>query len=208
MKFWKNPEYKAAFTHARLATAHYSKSFYMSSLMLPPKRRWPTFALYGFCRHVDNLVDNPRNRSQEELVNEIRALEQEIHIAYRTGESEHPVIRSFIIAAVNYNIPKEYPLDLLKGVQMDIQNQTKAVICRFLYCALLMWWDGAWLCHSEYSAMWIWKPLSKPAMTGFIHVPESGSGALRMKRKPPPNWRFRRPKMRWKLPIFCRRMWI
>ncbi|MBN1350933.1 phytoene/squalene synthase family protein [candidate division KSB1 bacterium] len=124
MKFWKEPSHRAAFIHARLATAHYSKSFFISTLMLPPERRWATFALYGFCRHADNLIDNPRNRTDSELINEVKALEQEMRLAYRTGESEHPVIRSFIIAATKYQIPIEYPLDLLKGVQMDIQKNS------------------------------------------------------------------------------------
>ncbi len=123
MKFWKEPSHKAAFTHARLATAHHSKSFFISTLMLPPKRRWATFGLYGFCRHADNLIDNPRKRSDAELISEATSLAKEMKIAYRTGESEHPVVQAFIVVAQKYKIPIEYPLDLIKGVQMDIQNK-------------------------------------------------------------------------------------
>ena len=42
--------------------------------------------------------------------------------AYKTGESEHPIIQSFIIVAKKYDIPIKYPLELIEGVQMDIQK--------------------------------------------------------------------------------------
>lgn len=112
----------SAFQYARYITAEYSKSFYISTRLLPKRKQWATFALYGFCRYADNLIDNPRARSQTEILHEIDFLERELEIGYRTGESEHPVLSSFIVVAKEYGIPIEYPKDLLKGVAMDIQN--------------------------------------------------------------------------------------
>lgn len=123
MKFWKTTEHKVSFEHARLLTAHYSKSFYISAKMLPQQKRWATFALYGFCRYADNLIDNPRNRSKEDLIHEVNYLEHEIKCAYKSGESEHPIIQPFIYVAKKYQIPLEYPLDLLKGVKMDLTEK-------------------------------------------------------------------------------------
>ncbi len=121
MKFWLDPSNKASFEHARMLTAHYSKSFYISARMLPRERRWATYALYGFCRYADNLIDNPRSRTPAELTDEIDFLSKELKRAYRSGESEHPILRPFIVVALKYGIPIEYPLELLKGVKMDIQ---------------------------------------------------------------------------------------
>jgi phytoene synthase len=87
--------------------------------LLPRHKRWATFALYGFCRHIDNLTDNPRNRSEKEIVRELKFLESELKTAYRTGESEHPIIGPFIAVAQKHDIPQKYPLELIKGVQMD-----------------------------------------------------------------------------------------
>lgn len=123
MKFWKRSQYKVSFEHARLLTAHYSKSFYISAKMLPAQKRWATFALYGFCRYADNLIDNPRNRSVEDLIQEVEYLEHEITCAYKSGESEHPVIQPLIYVAQKYHIPMEYPIDLLKGVKMDLTRK-------------------------------------------------------------------------------------
>jgi len=122
MKFWLEQANRAAFEHARQMTAYYSKSFYISACLLPMEKRWATFAAYGFCRYADNLIDKQRNRQVAEILREIDFLNHELQVAYRTGESEHPVLRSFIVVARHYGIPPEYPLDLLRGVQMDIQN--------------------------------------------------------------------------------------
>jgi phytoene synthase len=110
---------RAQFKYARSLTAHYSKSFYLSTCLLPKHKRWATFALYGFCRHIDNLTDNPRERSKKEIVRELKYLVGELKTAYRTGESEHPIVGPFISVATKYGISQEYPLDLIKGVQMD-----------------------------------------------------------------------------------------
>ena len=121
-KLWKVEENRVAFEYARRITAYYSKSFYFSAKMLPKKQRWATYALYGFCRHCDNLIDTPRQRTETEMVREIQRLTEELQIAYNTGESQHPIIRAFILVAKAYDIPIEYPLDLLKGVAMDVQQ--------------------------------------------------------------------------------------
>jgi phytoene synthase len=90
--------------------------------MLPRERRWATYALYGFCRYADNLIDNPRHRSKEELLHEADFISREIEIAYRSGESEHPILKSFITVAKHYHIPIKYPHELIAGVKMDIQT--------------------------------------------------------------------------------------
>ena len=121
MNFWEQPNYKVAFEHVKLLTAHWAKSFYFSARFLPKEKRWATYALYGFCRYADNLIDNPRIRPKQQLVSEVACFRRELKLAYRWGESEHPILKPFIFVAKKYRIPIEYPLDLLKGVQMDIE---------------------------------------------------------------------------------------
>lgn len=122
MNFWDQPNYKVAFEHVRLLTSYWSKSFYFSARFLPDDKRWATYALYGFCRFSDNLIDNPRKRSKQQLIGEVACFRRELKLAYRWGESEHPILKPFILVAKKYGIPIEYPLDLLKGVQMDIEK--------------------------------------------------------------------------------------
>ncbi|MBN1465483.1 phytoene/squalene synthase family protein [candidate division KSB1 bacterium] len=127
---------RAAFEYARSQAENYSKSFYLSSKILPKSKKWDTFALYSFCRYVDNIVDNPRGRTDEELLEEVLSVSQELRIAFRCGESEHPVIKPFVDVAVRRNMPLQYPLDLLDGVKMDLmknRHETFADLYEFAY---------------------------------------------------------------------------
>jgi 15-cis-phytoene synthase len=117
--FWRDKDLAPSLYYARAITARYARSFYFSSHFLPVEKRWATYALYGFCRYADNLIDLPRPRGKEELLAEIANLKEEVSIAYRTGESEHPIVKSFIHVAKKYGIPERYPLELIKGVEMD-----------------------------------------------------------------------------------------
>lgn len=122
MKRFEDKSMKAAYKYARAQTAHYSKSFYLSSAMLPKEKRWDTYALYSFCRYADNIVDNPRNRPAELLVEEVDYVAKELKIGYERGESEHPILKPFIDVARKHGIPIKYALELLEGVKMDLQR--------------------------------------------------------------------------------------
>jgi len=122
MKFI-NSANKAQFKFARSLTAHYAKSFYISAAFLPRDKRWATYALYGFCRYVDNLIDTPRSRTVHEINQELEYIVKEMEIGYRTGESEHPIIGPFLTVARHYSIPIDLPIELIAGVRMDTHKQ-------------------------------------------------------------------------------------
>ena len=121
-KFWKETDLSVGYKYAKNVIAHHAKSFYFASQFLPQETRWATYALYSFCRFADNIVDKPRKREKELIYYEIDHLRQELELAYKFGESEHPALKSFIHAAIKYNIPQQYPNELLNGVLMDIQK--------------------------------------------------------------------------------------
>lgn len=136
MNIFPNKSMQAAFEYAKSQTAYYSKSFYFSSQILPARKKWDTFALYSFCRYADNIVDNPRSRADAELFEEVASVSRELQIAYRRGESEHPVLKSFIEVVKRRSIPIEYALDLLDGVKMDLlknRYETFAELYEFAY---------------------------------------------------------------------------
>lgn len=135
MKFWQQKNLKAQFEYARQLTAYHSKSFYISTLMLPQDKRWATFATYAFCRYADNIVDNPRNRTKEELIAEVDQLANELIVAERTGESEHPVLGPFVFVIKKYGMPLRFPLELLEGVKMDLMfTRYKTFDDLYMFC--------------------------------------------------------------------------
>lgn len=108
------------FELARGLTRTHAKSFYFSCRFLPKQTRVSTYAVYSFCRYVDNIVDNPRNRNIDQIRSEIDAIRKELELAYSVGESEHPVLGAFIPSALICGIPVELPMDLIRGVEMDL----------------------------------------------------------------------------------------
>src|SRR5512139_1730251 len=48
---------RRAYQHCARLTAQHSKSFYLSSALLPDAKRKATRALYAFCRIGDDLID-------------------------------------------------------------------------------------------------------------------------------------------------------
>lgn len=119
--FWNTSSNKPAFLLALSIIKEHAKSFYFAAKFLPLEKRWATFAVYAFCRYADNIVDNPRQRTNTELINELNCLRNELISAYKYGESEHPILKSYISAATEYGIPYEYANDLIDGVQMDLE---------------------------------------------------------------------------------------
>jgi 15-cis-phytoene synthase len=111
---------KTSRTYAGAMIRTYSKSFYLASLLLPRELREDVHCLYAFCRYSDNIVDAPRPRGRDELQGELDAWRHELHSAYRTGESQHPVMAGFVHVAARYSIKIDLPLDLIKGVEMDL----------------------------------------------------------------------------------------
>jgi phytoene synthase len=135
-EFWNKKEAKSSFILSNSIIKQHAKSFYFASKFLPKRKKWATFAVYGFCRYADNIIDNPRERTKEELINELDVLRNELELAYKYGESEHPILRSFIVAAKEYNIPSKYAFDLIDGVQMDsefIRYNTFEELYEFCY---------------------------------------------------------------------------
>jgi phytoene synthase len=135
MSVWNNQEHKLSFDYSRKLTKEYSKSFYFSSKLLPRQKRWATYALYGFCRYVDNIVDNPRNRTPFQLERELDAIKEELTTAFKTGESEHPILNSFVRVASTYSIPLNLALELIEGVRMDVNiRRYKSFDDLYLFC--------------------------------------------------------------------------
>ncbi len=91
-----------------------SKSFYAASLLLPPAVRDRAYALYGFCRRADDLVDgggDPRAACD--------ALEARIEAIYAGRPGRDPVDRAFADLVRECDIPEALPEALVQGFAWD-----------------------------------------------------------------------------------------
>ena len=120
---------KPAYSHCRAITRYYAKTFYMATRFLPNDKQRGIFAIYGYCRYIDNLVDdnvdliNSRFVPSEQLFDKLDELRFKIADIYNGKiQSKDPIFTAFADTFLNYEIPKELPLLLIDGVEQDLQK--------------------------------------------------------------------------------------
>lgn len=104
---------------AAAVTARGSRSFYFASRFFPEHMAQSAHAVYWFCRHTDDIVDEAV--SQDVARTELEDWAQEVAAALATGTSSHPVLRLFVDAVQKHGIPSEYPMALIEGMRMDVR---------------------------------------------------------------------------------------
>lgn len=91
-----------------------SKSFYAASLLLPPAVRARSYALYGFCRRADDLVDRGANARAA-----CDALEARLEAIYDGRPGADPVDRAFADLVRECDLPEALPAALIEGFAWD-----------------------------------------------------------------------------------------
>jgi phytoene synthase len=106
--------------------AHHSKSFYLSSLLLPARVREASWALYAFCRRADDAVDEGADGA--EAMRRVEGLRARLEVVYGRGGGADPTLprllggaidRAYAFIAERYDIPRALPEALLAGMEMD-----------------------------------------------------------------------------------------
>lgn len=113
-------ELNALYQRAAAVTAGGSKSFFFATRFFPPDLAQAAYAVYWYCRHTDDLVDEAP--SQEQGRRDLEAWAQQVTAALRGAASQDPVLAVFIDTARRYQIPAEYPLELIEGMRMDLDG--------------------------------------------------------------------------------------
>ena len=106
---------------SRDITNSYSTSFSAATKLLEPDVREAIVAIYGFVRVADEVVDTWRPAQMESYINDLGS---DLKRAVRSGFSTNPIVQSFALAIIKYNIPLELVEAFLKSVKMDITKKT------------------------------------------------------------------------------------
>lgn len=112
---------EASYVAAERVTAEWAKSFYFASRFLPVVKKRGIFALYDYCRHADNLVDDRGDRSVAEVRDSLAALDREIRTIHAGGTPDDPRWLALRDTLQRFPIPLEPLTDLLDGVAMDLE---------------------------------------------------------------------------------------
>ncbi len=89
---------------SKIITRRYSTSFSLGVRMLSSKYREPIYAIYGFVRLADEIVDTFHAFDKKQLLSDFTRQTWE---AINTGISTNPVLHSFQWVVREYNIDRE-----------------------------------------------------------------------------------------------------
>ncbi len=115
------PEAAAEYCQQKAAAS--GSSFYYSFLFLPPERRQAITALYAFCREVDDVVDEIRDKSI--AATKLAWWRGEVDRLFE-GHPSHPVGIALAPHLERYDLTHERLDEIIDGMQMDLQQDRYA----------------------------------------------------------------------------------
>jgi phytoene synthase len=121
------------FDYARCAaiTRKSSSNFYYAFMLLPKPRRRALYAVYAFCRFIDDVADDGAAREPAALLQRWR---EELDRIYG-GTPTRPISRALADAARRFNLPKNYCAEFIAGVEMDLTRKRYQTFDElYLYC--------------------------------------------------------------------------
>lgn len=123
---------KSSLDCSKKITQNYSTSFSLAIKMLSPKIQDEIYAIYGFVRCADEIVDTFEGYNQEELLDEF---EVDFQKAYTRKISLNPVLNAFQDVVHRYDM-MDLVLPFLKSMRMDLYKtdyQTKEEYEEYIY---------------------------------------------------------------------------
>ena len=106
---------------SRLITHRYSTSFTLGIKTMDRKYHMPIYAIYGFVRYADEIVDTFHDKDKQDLLSRFKA---DTYQAIETGISLNPVLHSFQLVVNKYKIERSLIDAFLHSMEMDLDFQT------------------------------------------------------------------------------------
>lgn len=127
---------RAAYEHCRAVTMQHAKTFYFASIFLAKRKREACYAVYAFCRYVDDLVDCEAAKGEvdDEAVTVALARWRSALDAAHVGTVEaRPDIVAWVDTMERYSIDRALPELLIEGVMSDMRPSVRYATFDELY---------------------------------------------------------------------------
>ncbi len=111
---------KTALECSKLITEHYSTSFTLGIKTLDRRFHMPVYAIYGFVRYADEIVDTFHDFDKKVLLNRFK---HDTYQAIEEGISLNPILQSFQMTVREYKIDHALIEAFLHSMEMDLYNQ-------------------------------------------------------------------------------------
>jgi 15-cis-phytoene synthase len=105
---------------SKLITERYSTSFTLGIKTLDRKFHLPIYAIYGFVRYADEIVDTFHDFDKKTL---LARFKHDTYQAIAEGISLNPILQSFQMVVNQYQIEHELIESFLHSMEMDLYEQ-------------------------------------------------------------------------------------
>jgi 15-cis-phytoene synthase len=102
---------------SKIITQRYSTSFSLGIRTLAKKFHAPIYAIYGFVRYADEIVDTFHDQDKKSLLDQFS---HDTYIAIEKKISLNPVLHAFQLIVNKYQIDLELIAAFLKSMEMDL----------------------------------------------------------------------------------------
>ena len=102
---------------SKVITEHYSTSFTLGIKTLDKRFHLPIYAIYGFVRFADEIVDTFEGYDKKALLSRFKS---DTYVAVEEGISLNPVLHSFQLIVNKYKIDHELIESFLHSMEMDL----------------------------------------------------------------------------------------
>lgn len=97
-----------------------SKSFSMASFFFNKSEKESAWLLYSWCRFVDDEIDQAT--STKEALQKVQEVDARTRAALANPDAESGPYRSLGLIAQKFQMNHQYPLDLIRGMKMDVEG--------------------------------------------------------------------------------------
>jgi 15-cis-phytoene synthase len=112
---------RASYARCRAINAQHGRTFFLATLLLPPAKRPYVHALYGFARHVDDIVDDMSPAlGTEQRAERLHEWATDFLADLEWGATSDPVSRAVLDTVRRWEIPASYFADFLESMRMDL----------------------------------------------------------------------------------------
>ena len=108
-----------SYSVSKITTEKYSTSFSWGILALKPAIRSAIYAIYGYVRLADEIVDSFHGYDKENLLNRLKV---ETDTALKEGISLNPILQSFQETVHRFKIDRQLISHFLHSMEMDLQQ--------------------------------------------------------------------------------------
>ncbi|MFT2010911.1 phytoene/squalene synthase family protein [Pontibacter sp. 13R65] len=117
---------------SKVITEAYSTSFTLGIKTMHRKFHSPIYAIYGFVRLADEIVDTFHDYEKRELLHDFK---KQTYDALKKRISLNPVLQAFQEVVTNYDIDTAYIDAFLKSMEMDLDDNVydKALYEQYIY---------------------------------------------------------------------------